>query len=225
MTSGGQLVNDGTVEVSIEGHSEGARDGSGGHHKDMGRYGRLVPELATLFDTEAVLLVDDNKAEVTELDIVLDEGMGADEEVNLAFGKLLLYLFLGGGTQRAGKEFDPHPYSFEHTLEGVEMLSGEDFGRSHETSLTTIVDSQQHAHQSHQRLATAHITLHEAVHLAATAHILADFLHHAFLRSGEGEGQLLVESIETVTHMGKDTSLRAQGALLVGILIIKLKKE
>ena len=89
LATGGQLVDDGAVEVAVEGHSEGARDGGGCHHEDVGRDEGLLPEFGALLDTEAVLLVDDDEAEVAEGDVILDEGVGADEDMDLAVGELL----------------------------------------------------------------------------------------------------------------------------------------
>ena len=110
VASGRQLVDDGAVEVAVEGHSEGAGDGGGGHHEDVWRDEGLLPELGALFDAEAVLLVDDDESEVAEGDVVLDEGVGADEDVYLAVGELLFEFFLGGGAEGAGEELhiDPH---------------------------------------------------------------------------------------------------------------------
>jgi hypothetical protein len=40
--------------------------------------------LKTLLDAEAVLLVDDDEAEVVEVDFFFDEGVGPDRQVDLA---------------------------------------------------------------------------------------------------------------------------------------------
>ena len=44
----------------------------------------LAHELEALLDAEAVLLVDDDEAEVGEVDFFFDEGVGADGEVGFA---------------------------------------------------------------------------------------------------------------------------------------------
>ena len=45
------------------------------------------PERQALVHAEAVLLVDDGKAEVAERDVLLEQRMGADDDVDRALGK------------------------------------------------------------------------------------------------------------------------------------------
>ncbi len=47
-------------------------------------FSRGVP----LLDAEAVLLVDDDEGEIGELHVLLDEGMGADDDPSLARGRV-----------------------------------------------------------------------------------------------------------------------------------------
>ena len=47
---------------------------------------RLGPQRVALLHAEAVLLVDDHEAEVEELDLVLDQRMGADDDAGVAVG-------------------------------------------------------------------------------------------------------------------------------------------
>ena len=49
--------------------------------------GPLGPEQGPLLDAEAVLLVDHGHAERREGDAVVDEGVGADDDVDLAGGQ------------------------------------------------------------------------------------------------------------------------------------------
>ncbi len=114
MPSRGQLVDDGAVEVAVEGHGEGTRNGSGGHHEDVGWGRGLAPQFGALFHAEAVLLVDDHECEVFEMHVVLDEGVGADENVDFAVGELLLDALLCRRAQGAGKQFDADGQPFKH---------------------------------------------------------------------------------------------------------------
>ena len=52
-----------------------------------------------LFHAEAVLLVDDDELQVRECDRVFDQGMRADDDLDLAAGQpgADLFLFAGGG--------------------------------------------------------------------------------------------------------------------------------
>ena len=61
-----------------------------------------------------MLLVDDYKSEILELDIVLDNGVSANEDVQRAVGKLAVYdvtlLFACG----AGEQLYVYPYRGDH---------------------------------------------------------------------------------------------------------------
>ena len=56
----------------------------------MGRTVILGPKPGTLFDTKTMLFVDDHHAQVLELHIGFDQGMGADEDVELTVFELFV---------------------------------------------------------------------------------------------------------------------------------------
>src|SRR5467141_4039767 len=73
-----QLIEDGDVEIAVEGERKCARDRRGGKDKNMGRVavgGGFVHQALALHDAEAVLVVDGDETKARELDIVFDEGM------------------------------------------------------------------------------------------------------------------------------------------------------
>ena len=73
------------VEIGVQDLAEGPRDRRRGHQQDVrGVAAGLRLELAALLHAEAVLLVDDDEAEGRELDPLLDERMGADDDRRLA---------------------------------------------------------------------------------------------------------------------------------------------
>ena len=96
LPSGRHLVDDGDVEVAVQGHRQGAGDRRRGHDEDV--RGNAVrpfgPEAGTLVHAETVLLVDDGEAEAPEDDVVLDEGVGADDQAD-------------GAVPEAGVDFAP----------------------------------------------------------------------------------------------------------------------
>ena len=109
--AGRHLVDDADVEVAVEGEGQGAGDGRGGHGEDVGVGDAAVGagfahQLEALLDAEAVLLVDDDQAEVGEVDFVFLQGVGADDELGFAAHDAALGLALGGGVERAGEEGD-----------------------------------------------------------------------------------------------------------------------
>ena len=56
----------------------------------MGRGAAFAAEGGALHDAETVLFVDDGEGEVRYVHGVLDEGVGADEDVQVAVGGVLL---------------------------------------------------------------------------------------------------------------------------------------
>ena len=69
------------------------------------------------------------------------------------------------------------------------MLFGQNFRGRHQRGLIAAVDGAQGREGRHDRLAAAHVALHEAVHRGALGHVGKDFLENARLRPGEGKGQ------------------------------------
>ncbi len=68
-------------------------------------------------------------------------------------------------------------------------------------ALETIVHGDQHGHKCHQGFPAAHITLQQAVHLTARAHIPPDLLHYFFLGTGQFKGKVIpVKGIEGFSH-------------------------
>ena len=88
-----KVLDGGDVKVAEDRESDGAGDWGRGHHDDMGSLvgllhslldGAFDAELGALFDTEAVLLVDDRDGEGVERDGVGDERVCPDNEVDLS---------------------------------------------------------------------------------------------------------------------------------------------
>ena len=108
-SAGGQFVDYAGVEVSIEGQGERARDGRRRHHEHVGLAAyafcvRVSHQLEALLHAEAVLLVDDDEAEVLEVDLVLDEGVRADGQIRFAAIDSAPGLALGGFVERTGQQ-------------------------------------------------------------------------------------------------------------------------
>ena len=77
-----QLVDDGDVKVAIERHCEGTGNGRGCHHQHVGEEIVLAPEFGTLGYAEAVLLIDNDKAEGSETHRILQHGVRSNEEID-----------------------------------------------------------------------------------------------------------------------------------------------
>ena len=106
---GGQLAQDGDVEVAVGGQRERARDRRRGHvqhvRREPGR--RLAVQRAALVDAEAVLLVDHRDREAVELDRVLDQRVRADQQLQLAGRELAEQV--GAAARRASSRSAARP--------------------------------------------------------------------------------------------------------------------
>ena len=82
LTSRGKLVDDGDLEIAIDGHCQGAGDRCRGHDEDVGRTIRhrisvsgdapgLAPKFCPLCYAEAVLLINHHKSQVLPLHVIL----------------------------------------------------------------------------------------------------------------------------------------------------------
>ena len=106
-----------------------ARDG-------RGRHGEHVDLLAHLLDAflvahaEALFLVDDEQAEVGELEIFRENAVGADEDVDFAGFGFLQNFFLLLRIAEAADHFDGDGERSEALLESFVVLEGEDGGRA-----------------------------------------------------------------------------------------------
>ena len=91
------LPHHGDVEIAVGRERQRARNRRGRHHQDV-RMHAFRAQRGALHDAEAVLLVDDRQAQLSELDRFFDEGVRADDEVQRAAGELGLRLrrFLAG---------------------------------------------------------------------------------------------------------------------------------
>ena len=200
--AGGQLVDDRYVEVAVDRHGQGAGDRGGRHHQNVGRRGVLVPEAGALFYAEPVLLVDDDKAQVGEVDRIFEQGMGADEQVDLAGEQPLE----NGGPpllgDRPGEKLDAQPQRLDHRFQPLVVLGGQYLGGGHQASLVAVVDGDKHAHEGHQGFAAAHVALQQPVHLPAAAHVGPYLFDDPLLGLGELKGKyVVVEVVEAVADV------------------------
>jgi len=74
LPSGREFVENGDIEIAIDGHPQRARDGRRGHDQDVGILA-LATERQPLEHAEFMLLVDDDKPELVRRVTIIEEGM------------------------------------------------------------------------------------------------------------------------------------------------------
>ena len=197
---GGQLVDDRHVEVAVNDQGEGAGDGRRGHDQHVGLL-PLADQGRALPDAEAVLLVGHDEAQLFIFHILTEQGVGADDEVELARleGRLDLALLLRG--HGAGQPPNAKPQRPEQFRQRVGVLFGQDLGRRHEGGHIAVFKTVVDQRRRDEGLAAAHVALHQPVHDRAGVHVGDGLLHRAALRPGGGEGESRPEAAEiTLLH-------------------------
>jgi hypothetical protein len=125
------------IEVTVDRHGQSARNGRCGHDEDIGQRA-VANERRALDDTEFVLFIDDDQAEVGEKFGIVKQGVGADENgwsVGLGDGGLVFI-------RCAENEF--HPQRLKPFFEGEKMLFGENLSRSHQRGIGAGIDRKEH---------------------------------------------------------------------------------
>ena len=205
--AGRKFVDNAHVEVAVEGHGERTGYGGGCHHQDVGRHLALGPESGALCHSEAVLLVDHSQSQTGKDHRVFDDGVGSHEYVYLALGQTVEYVGASSSFDHSGEQFYVYIHISQHLADGGQVLLCQYLCGRHDARLVAVAYGYEHGHERHQRLARAHVSLQQPVHLSATRHVVSYLPHHAFLRIGEVEGQVVaVEVVELGAGAAEDVA-------------------
>ncbi len=161
---------------------QGARDRRRGERQHMDLGAQLL-ELLLVADAKVLLLVDDDEAEILELDGLAEQRVGADDDVDRAVGKARFHLgqVLGGDEARGLRDVDR---IVAHALgERLGVLAREQRGRHDDGDLLAVHRGDEGGAQRDFGLAEADVAADQAVHRAAGGEVGID--------GGDG-GQLVV---------------------------------
>ena len=159
------------VADAFERHRQRARDRRGGERQHV-HLGAQALQALLLPHAEAVLLVDDDEAEVLELDVRLQQLVRADDEVDAARREAFerrLRLLRGAEARQLG---DAHREIGEAVGERLEMLLGEQRGRHQQRDLLAVGQRDERGAQRDLGLAEADVAAHEAIHRLARCHVV-----------------------------------------------------
>ena len=137
----------GNIHVAEIGEHQGARDRRGGHHQHVDGLA-LAGKREPLVHAEAMLLVDHREREVAELDLVLEQRMGADQEVDVAGGKPRQDVAARAAALAPGQQRDLQAGGLRHRRDGGEVLPGQDLGRRHDGGLAAGLDHRRAGQQA-----------------------------------------------------------------------------
>ena len=166
----------------------------------------LGAQRVALLHPEPVLLVDHHQPEVGELDLLLEQGVGADHDAGVAGEHVGQRRPPGGRPDRPGEqghaggvlggaELAGLGQRAEHAGDGPVVLLGQYLGRGEQGRLTARVHHLEHRPDRDHRLARADLPLQQPVHRVGKGQLLGDRLAHRDLPRGQGERQARVELV------------------------------
>ena len=196
--AGRHLVEAADVHLAVLRQRQRARDRRRGHREEV-RAAALFLEEHALGDAEAMLLVDDDEAEIAVADRFLEDGVGADQDVDRAVGEAHQRRLAPPPLVAPGEDGDVDREAGELALQRLAVLAREDLGRREERALRARLDRDEERHRGDQRLARADVSLEEAEHGGGLGEIALDLRDRPRLRAGEAVGQPQHRAEATVT--------------------------
>ena len=156
-------------------------------------------------DAEALLLINDQQAQVMELHALLQQLVGPDEQIDAApLGRVQNpLLLLGGGI--AGEDLDFDGEVPEPAAGGGIVLLRQHRGGHQNGGLLAVQHALHHRPEGHLRLAVAHVAAQQAVHGPGLFHVLLDLPDgpELIVRLRIGEGLLKFQLPGRVRRKGK----------------------
>ena len=157
-----------------------------------------------MFNTEALLLVDDDEPQILELDGGIEQLVRADDDVHRAFGKAFRGLFnlLGGLESAHLRHF--HRESLIPLGERLVMLLHEQRGGHEHGDLLAVLHGLERGAHGDFGFAEAHVAADQAIHRHGLFHVGFHFVDGAQL-----VGRLLVR--ERVLELALPRCVGAEG--------------
>ena len=164
-----------------------------------------------MLNTETVLLVDDDDPEGGVFDLFLDQGMRADDDVDLAGDQIGEDLASIARRHAVREQLDPqralaherarvrNRQVAEHGGHAGVMLFGEHFGGSHQRTLIPTLHRREERVHRHQCLAGTNIALQKTMHGSGEFEIRTNLTDRPLLRVGERERQPFDEAVGELT--------------------------
>ncbi len=174
LAAGRHLVEAADIHLAILSERQRTRDRRRGHDEHVRRVLALGRQHQPLGDAEAVLLVDHDKAELLVGHRLLEDRVGADQDVDRSVGEAHQRRFAGLALLATGQDRDIEAERRQLPLERREMLAGEDLGRCQHRTLCARLHCREQRHRRHQCLARADIALEQAQHRSLLRHVAFD---------------------------------------------------
>ncbi len=185
-------LDHGDVAQPRQRHLQRARDRRGGHRDHVDLQLQLAQQLL-LLDPEALLLVDDQQAEVLRAHVAREHAVGADQDVHAALCEALDRGFLLGRRAKPRDVLERKRIVGEPLGERAVVLLGEDRRRRQHQYLLAVVRRLERRPQRDLGLAVADVAADQPVHRPRRFHVGLDQLDRLALVGRLGEGKALLE--------------------------------
>ena len=146
-----------------------------------------------MFDAEPLFLVDDDKAEVAELDVVREQAVGADNDIDGAVTQTAQRLLLFARAAVAREQADADREGLHAGHRGVEVLPGQDRRRGQDRTLLAAHHAFEGRAQRNFSLADADVAADKPIHRPGLFHILLDLGRGGQLVGGFVVGKALLK--------------------------------
>ncbi len=176
------------VTDSGQRHLEGPRDGVGGEGEDVDRFGQRLDRLL-VGDPEALLLVDDQQAELLEAHVVPEQAVGTDHHVDRPVGQAGKHLFGLGAGEEAAQHLDPDREGRVAVGEGLGVLARKQRGRHEHRGLVAVLHRLEGGSDRDLGLAEADVAADQPVHGARLLHVGLHLFDRPQLIGGLDEGE------------------------------------
>ena len=138
---------------------------------------------------EAMLLIDNRQREIVERDLVLEQGVRADQKVDVAGGKRGQNLGALAAALAAGENGAADAGCRGERRDGRKMLARQNFGRRHDRGLPAGLDHMGGGKQRDHGLAGPNVAVKQTQHPLRLGKIGDDVVDGALLRRRQRIGQ------------------------------------
>ena len=202
----GRSFDDAHIAQADQRHVQRARNRRGRHGEHVDLLAHLLDALFVA-DAEALFFVDDQQAEVGELEIFRQDAVRADEDVDFAGFGFLQNFFLLFRVAEAADHFDGDGERSEALLESFVVLEGEDGGGSEHGDLLVVADGLECCAHGDFCLAIADVAAQQAVHGLSGFHVAGDVVDGLGLIFGFVELESVFELTDEFVAGGESVSL------------------
>ena len=183
-------LDDRHVADADERHVQRARDGRRAHREHVDFLFQLL-DLLLVRDAEPLLFVHDEQTEVSELDVLRQQPVRADDDVDLAGREVADRLFLLLLRAEAADHVDPHRKPGEPLAQRLLMLERQHGRRREEGDLLAVHDCLEGGAHRDLGFSVADVAAQETVHGRRRLHVALDVAGGGLLI----RGQLVLERV------------------------------